>query len=146
MFTLVGLGIEKMQHPSGAQGPSMASAIIDMTYSHDLLPQFFWVALVAALAYGLTRNGKMVAVAVLLTVGHWLGDLVSGYGQFVFGPESMALGTDWYHLNFVAALVFEAVLGAACVAWFVRGQGYSLVTKTGLFAGFALTPFALLLA
>lgn len=146
MFTLVGLGIEKMEHPPGMEEPTMSSAIVDMTYSHDLVPQFFWVTLVAALAYGFTRSGKMLVVAVLLTLGHWLGDLVSGYGHFVYGPASTALGTDWYHQNFVAALVFEAVLGAACVYWFVRDRSYSPVRKIGLFAGFALTPFALLLA
>ncbi|MGI9284961.1 MAG: hypothetical protein ACR2P1_06200 [Pseudomonadales bacterium] len=145
MFTLVGLGIEQMEPAPNADGPTMSSAIVEMTYSHDLLPQLFWISLSGVLAYVFTRNGKIVIIAMLLTLGHWLGDLISGYGHFVFGPESAALGTDWYHKNLLAALVFEAVLGAACVYWFVRNQGYSLVAKTGLFVGFAMTPFVFLL-
>ncbi len=83
--------------------------------------------------------------AMLLTFVHWLCDLISGYGHFVFGPESAALGTDWYHKNLLAALVFEAALGLACVYWFVRSQKYSLVKRVGLFVGFGVTPFVFLL-
>ena len=145
MVIFVGLGIEQMEPVPDSVGPRVSSAMIEMTYSHDLLPQLFWVLLSAALAYVFTRNGKVVIVAMLLTVFHWLCDLISGYGHFVFGPESASLGTDWYHKNLIVALVFEAALGAACVYWFVRGQEYSLVKMTGLFVGFAITPFILLL-
>jgi hypothetical protein len=50
-------------------------------------------------------------IAMALSLGHWLGDLVAGYGHHVFGPDSHPIGTDWYHLNLPAALTFEAALG-----------------------------------
>lgn len=145
MFTLVGLGIEKLENAVDAQAPTMPLAMIEMTYSHDLLTQFFWIPLVGVIAYLVTRNSKIVIVAMLLTLGHWAGDLISGYGHFVYGPESTPLGTDWYHTNFLAALIFESLLGLACVYWFVRDQGFSLLVKASLIFGFVILPFSLLL-
>ncbi len=144
MFTLVAMGIEKLAPVPGAAGPTISSAIVDMTYSHDMLPQLFWVSIAGAIAYIFTRNGKFALIAMLLTLAHWLGDLISGYGHFVFGLQSAPLGTDWYHKDLLAAVIFEAVLGIACVYWFIRGQQYSLFAKIGLFAVFAISPFALL--
>jgi len=146
MFILVGLGIEQMKPVPNTGGPIMSSAIVDMTYSHDLLPQFFWVGLAGLLAFVVTGNKKIVLVAMFLALAHWLGDLVSGYGHFVFGLDSTALGTDWYHENLVAAVLFEAGLGVACVYWFVRNQGYSILINVGLLAVFGMIPFTLLVA
>jgi hypothetical protein len=87
MFTLVGLGIEQMEPAPNAVGPTLSSAIVDMTYSHDLLPQLFWITLSALIACVFTRNAKIVIVAMLLTLGHWLGDLISGYGHFFWPRE-----------------------------------------------------------
>ena len=61
-------------------------------------------------------------IAMALSLGHWLGDLVAGYGHHVFGPDSHPIGTDWYHLNLPAALTFEAALGVLCVFVFTRGR------------------------
>lgn len=44
MFTFVLLGVETMA-PTGADGPTMANAIVEMTLSHDLIPQIGWTLL-----------------------------------------------------------------------------------------------------
>ena len=67
-----------------------------------------------------------------LSLGHWLGDLVSGYGHHVFGPDSHAFGTDWYHLNLPAALTFTAAPGVLCVCSFKRGRPFKSVARAGL--------------
>jgi hypothetical protein len=110
MFTFVALGIETMA-PTGTDGPTMANVIVDMTFSHDLIPQIGWTLLAGAIAFAVTRRRVFALTAMALSLGHWLADLVTGYEHHVFGPESYSLGTDWYHLNLPAALSFEAALG-----------------------------------
>ncbi len=144
MFTLVGLGIETMA-PTGEPGPTLANAVVEMTFSHDLIPQLGWTLLAGGIAFAVTRRGAFALVAMALTVGHWLGDLVAGYGHFVFGPDSHPLGTDWYHLNLPAALGFEAALGVVCVFVFTRGRSFSPGALAGLYALFGALPFAFLL-
>ena len=141
MFAFVAVGIEKMDTAPEYMGPRIAGAIIDMTYSHDLLPQLFWVGLAGGFIYLISRNRKFAIAAMVLTIAHFASDLISGYGHFVFGTESHPIGTDWYHQNLLAALGVEAVLGAVCVFWFVRNRQMSKLTVLGLFTFFMLSPF-----
>lgn len=143
MFTLVALGIEMMT-PTGAEGPTLANTMIDMTFSHDLIPQIGWTLLAGTLALAATRRPAFAFVAMALSLGHWLGDLVAGYGHFVFGPDSHPLGTDWYHLNLPAALAFEAGLGVVCVFILARGRKLSPAVQAALYGVFGLVPFAFL--
>ncbi len=41
MFTLVAFGIETMG-PTGSAGPTLSNTVIDMTFSHVLIPQIGW--------------------------------------------------------------------------------------------------------
>lgn len=143
MFTFVALGIETMT-ATGADGPSLANATVEMTFSHDLIPQIGWTLLAGMIAFAATRRRVFALIAMALSLGHWLGDLVSGYGHFVFGPESLPLGTDWYHLNLPAALIFESALGGLCVFVFTHGRSFSLGARMGLYALFGVLPFAFL--
>ncbi|GGD11704.1 hypothetical protein [Aquisalinus flavus] len=143
MFTFVALGIETMT-PTGGEGPTLANTIIDMTFSHDLVPQIGWTLLAGVLALAVTQRPVFALVAIVLSLGHWLGDLVAGYGHFVFGPDSHPLGTDWYHVNLPAALAFEAVLGVVCVFIFTRRRDLPRAVQAGLFGVFGLVPFIFL--
>jgi len=142
MFTFVGLGIETMEPTGGT--PSLSNAIVDMTFSHHLVPQIGWTLLAGAIAFVVTRRRLFALIAMALSLGHWLGDLISGYGHHVFGPDSPAIGTDWYHLNLPAALTFEAALGVLCVFVFTRGRSFPLGARAGLYGVFAVLPFAFL--
>ena len=88
-----------------------------------------------------TRRRLFALIAMALSLSHWLGDLVAGYGHFVFGPDSHPIGTDWYHLNLAAALTFEAALGVLCVFLFTRGRSVSLRAQAGLYVLFGAVPF-----
>lgn len=144
MFTFIGLGIEQLVLPAVYDGPTMSAAVVELTYSHDLLSQLFWVAFAGTLFLLLTRKASFALVAMALTFAHFLGDLISGYGHFVFGPDSHSIGTDWYHQNLLAAVIFESLVGVACVYWFVRKSELSAAKRAGLFAVFGTAPFALL--
>jgi hypothetical protein len=143
MFTFVALGIETMT-PSGAFGPSLATQMVEMTFSHDLIPQIGWTLLAGGIALAATRRSDFVLIAMVLSLAHWLGDLVAGYGHFVFGPDSHPLGTDWYNLNLSAALTFEAALGVLCVFIFTRRRSFSSGALVGLYGLFGALPFAFL--
>ncbi|MCB5199925.1 hypothetical protein LGQ03_11815 [Loktanella sp. TSTF-M6] len=142
MFTFVGLGIETMEPTGGS--PSLSNAIVDMTFSHDLVPQIGWTLLAGAIAFVVSGRRLFALIAMALSLGHWLCDLVAGYGHFVFGPDSHPIGTDWYHLNLTAALTFEAALGVLCVFLFTRGKSYSPSAQIGLYGLFGVLPFAFL--
>lgn len=142
MFTFVALGIETMA-PTGAK-PTIANAMVDMTFSHHLIPQVGWTLLAGAIAFAVTRRRVFGLIAMTLSLVHWLADLVSGYGHHVFGPESYSLGTDWYRLNLPAALTFEAALGVFCVFIFTRRRSFSPGALAGLYALFGVFPFAFL--
>lgn len=143
MFTFVGLGIETME-PTGGR-PSMANAITEMTFSHDLIPQIGWTLLAGAIAFAVTRRRLFVLVAMALSLAHWLGDLVSGYGHHIFGPDTHSIGTDWYHLNLPAALAFEAAIGIFCVFIFTRNRSFSPRAQAGLYGLFGIAPFVFLI-
>lgn len=143
MFTLVALGIETMA-PTGEPGPTLANTMIEMTFGHDLLPQIGWTLLAGAIGFAVTRRRDFALIAMALSLGHWLGDLVVGYGYFVFGPDSHPIGTNWYHLNLPAALTFEAALGVVCVFVFTRGCAVSPGALAGLYGLFGPVPFAFL--
>jgi hypothetical protein len=142
MFIFVRLGIETMEPTGGS--PSLSNAIVDMTFSHDLIPQIGWTLLAGAIAFAVTRRRLFALIAMALSLSHWLGDLVAGYGHFVFGPDSHPIGTDWYHLNLAAALTFEAALGVLCVILFTRRKSVSPGAQTGLYGLFGILPFAFL--
>ena len=143
MFTFVALGIETMA-PTGADGPSLSTNMTEMTFSHDLVPQIGWTLLASAIAHAATRRRMFALIAMALSLGHWLGDLVAGYGHHVFGPDSHPIGTDWYHLNLPAALTFEAALGAICVLVFTSRRSVSTGARLGLYGLFGILPFAFL--
>lgn len=143
MFIFVALGIETMA-PTGAEGPSLATQMIEMTFSHDLIPQIGWTLFAGIFVFAVTQRRTFALIAMFLSLGHWLGDLIAGYGHFIFGPDSLPIGTDWYHLNLPAALMFEAALGVLCVFVFIRGKTFTLGALAGLFSLFGVFPFVFL--
>lgn len=144
MFSFIALGIETMVPIAGYEGPTLSGAMIETTFSHDLIPQIFWVALVGGLVYLISRKRRFALVAMALTFVHYLSDLVSGYGHFVFGTDSPAMGTDWYRENLLAAVSFEALLSVVCVYLFVRNRDFPVTRQVLLYGFFGLLPFAFL--
>lgn len=111
--TVVGLGIETME-PTGGK-PGLSNAVVDMTFSHHLLPQIGWTFLAGAIAIALTRRRVFAVIAVALSSGQWLGNLVSGYRHHMFGPDGHP-----------------------------GGQFFPTVARLGLFGLFGVLPFTFL--
>jgi hypothetical protein len=64
--------------PTGAKEPTIANAVVEMTFSHDLILQTGWTLLTGAIAFAATRRGELVLVAVAWSLAHWLRHLVAG--------------------------------------------------------------------
>jgi hypothetical protein len=76
MFTFVALGSVSMA-PTDADGPTQVTAMVEMTLSHDLIPQIGWTVLACAIALWVTPRRLFALVAMALSLGHCVGDLVA---------------------------------------------------------------------
>ena len=136
-------------HPASVLDASFANLTVEMTYSHDLVPALGLAALAAAGTYLLTVQStatRAVASAAgawcgALVLGHEASDLVAGFEHHMAGPRSPSIGLNLYGQAPELALVLEALLGAACVAWFTRarardGRPLSRTTVWSLYAIF----------
>lgn len=139
MFALVLFGIERFEADLAKGG--MEAAIIDMTYSHDLLPTLVWTALFGAAVWLIARNRKLALVCAALFFGHFVCDLFSGFGHFVFGPDSHPIGTDLYHGDLLTALIIESVFSVVCVTLATVKTDASRTKRALLYLGFGLMPF-----
>lgn len=118
MILLVLVGVEEMAPGPGATRPGFSTMVIDMSYSHDLVPVAGWAVAMTAAAYLVTRNRGAAIWAGGLVLLHEVADLVSGFPHFVLGPDSPAIGLGLYIHAPVGALVAELLVALACVWWF----------------------------
>ena len=72
-FTFHYLGLEPT-YPSDAFDATLSNMVVDMLYSHDLLPQLFWLAIVCLLGKLLFKSTKIGLVSVALVSIHFILD------------------------------------------------------------------------
>lgn len=93
-----------------------------MHLSHDLVPLVAWIGLTilaGRLAFGSWKPGW---VGGLLVVLHELTDLVSGFPHYLWGPDSLEVGTGLYNTAPYVAVAIEAVFTLAVLAWVTRTE------------------------
>ncbi len=95
---------------------------VDMPISHDLLPVLGWALVMAALAALISRSRAVALWCGALVLVHELSDLLGGFKHYVYGNDSALIGLGLYNSIPELALLFEAMLGAGCVAWFVAAR------------------------
>lgn len=118
MSALVLAGIEKMNPDPARMGSVLERAVVDMTFSHDLVPVAIWTVLAALFAYAVTNRIVAAFWVGALVIVHELSDFASGFGHFVFGPDSRAVGLGLYSSEPLLALLIELTFAVACVAWY----------------------------
>jgi len=89
-----------------------------MVYSHDLLPQFVWMALIFIVGRLLFKQNKIAIAGALLVLGHYLLDLLSGYPHHVFGADSQEVGLGLYYSHVYLAIIIEAVFTAIVLVYY----------------------------
>ena len=65
------LGLETTE-PSDAFDATLNNMTVNMLYSHDLIPQLFWIAIVFVVGKILFKSTKIGLVSVALLLGHFI--------------------------------------------------------------------------
>lgn len=108
--------------PDGFLDATLLHLQVDMPFSHDLLPVLGWSLLMAAIAAVITRSKAVAIWCGALVLVHEASDLLGGFKHYVHGSDSMLIGLGLYNSVPELALLFEALLGVACTAWFIHAR------------------------
>ena len=78
-------------------------------YSHHLIPQFIWAAVVFLIGKVLFKSTTIGLAAMALFVSHIILDFFSGHGHHLFGANTVAIGLGLYAKNAYLAILIEAL-------------------------------------
>jgi len=120
-FALHFLGLEKTG-PSDVLDSTLSNMTVDMLYSHDLLPQIFWLLVVFLAGKLLFKHTQIGLVAAALVAGHFVLDFFSGHPHHVFGAETQDVALGLYATNVHLAIVIEAVFCFFILFYFFRQE------------------------
>jgi hypothetical protein len=104
--------------PADLLNVTLMNITVDMVYSHDLLPQFGWMALIFLIGKLLFKKTDIALMGALLVLGHYLLDLVSGYPHHVFGGDTHVVGLGLYNSNVYVAILIEAVFTIIALGYY----------------------------
>jgi hypothetical protein len=120
------LGLEPT-NPTDAFDATLSNMVVDMLYSHDLLPQLFWLAVVFLAGKFLFKSSQIGLVSVALVSIHFILDFFSGHMHHVFGADSMEAGLGLYASNPYLAILIEALFSIFALWYFFTEE-----TKKGI--------------
>jgi hypothetical protein len=123
------LGLE-ITEPTDAFDATLKDLAVDMLYSHDLIPQLFWCALVFIIGKLLFKSTKIGLVACALVAGHFVLDIFSGHAHHVFGAESADITLGLYASNVYLALGIEVVFCIGMLWYFFRKENKNGIIRT----------------
>jgi hypothetical protein len=93
---------------------------VSMMYSHHLIPQFIWAAVVFLIGKVLFKSTTIGLAAMALFVSHIILDFFSGHGHHLFGANTVAIGLGLYAKNAYLAIFIEAVFIVTAIAYYFR--------------------------
>lgn len=117
--------------PNDVLDTTLQSLTVDMLYSHDLLPQIFWMAVAFIIGKALYKNSTVGAVGAAIVLGHFVLDLISGHPHHVFGADSIDISLGLYASNAYLAIGIEAIFTAVVMAYFFSQESKTGVQRTG---------------
>jgi len=120
------LGIEST-NPSDAFDATLSNMVVDMVYSHDLLPLLIWLIVAFTLGKIFFKSTQIGLVSMALVSIHFVLDFFSGHMHHVFGAETMELGFGLYASNPYLAIVIEALFSIIALWYFFKEE-----TKKGI--------------
>lgn len=128
-FTFHYLGLEPT-NPTDAFDASLSNMVVDMVYSHDLLPLFIWLFIAFALGKFLFKSTQIGLVSMALVSIHFVLDFFSGHIHHVFRAETMELGFGLYASNPYLAILIEALFSILAVWYFFREESKKGIIRT----------------
>jgi hypothetical protein len=123
------LGLEQTE-PSDALDATLNNMAVDMLYSHDLIPQLFWFAIVFVIGKLLFKSTKIGLVSAVLVSIHFVLDFFSGHMHHLFGADTMEAGLGLYASNPYLAILIEVVFSAGALWYFFREETKKGITRT----------------
>jgi hypothetical protein len=123
------LGLEPT-HPSDAFDATLSNMMVDMIYSHDLLPQLFWLAIVFLIGILLFKSTKIGLVSMALVSIHFILDFFSGHMHHIFGADTMEAGLGLYASNPYLAIFIEALFIISALWYFSRQEAKKGIIRT----------------
>ena len=128
-FTFHYLGFEPTE-PIDAFDATLSNMVVDMLYSHDLLPQLFWLAIVFLLGKLLFKSTKIGLVSVALVSIHFILDFFSGHMHHVFGANTMEAGLGLYASKPYLAIFIEAIFSMGTLWYFFKEEAKKGIMRT----------------
>ncbi|MFT6337751.1 MAG: hypothetical protein ACI86M_002333 [Saprospiraceae bacterium] len=125
-FVLHYLGLERTG-PSDVFNTTLSNMTVDMLYSHDLIPQIFWLVIVFILGKVVFKSTKIGLVGSALVAGHFVLDFFSGHAHHVFGADTADVALGLYASNVYLAIAIEAVFCVGSLWYFFQQE-----TKAGI--------------
>ena len=125
-FTFHYLGLEPTD-TSDAFDASLSNIVVDMLYSHDLLPLLFWLAIVFVIGKFIFKSIQIGLVSMALVFAHFVLDFFSGHMHHLFGADTMEAGLGLYASSPYLAIFIEAVFSVGALWYFFREE-----TKKGI--------------
>ena len=135
------LGIEPT-NPTDAFDATLSNMAVDMLYSHDLLPQLFWLTIVFLLGKFLFKSTKIGFVSLALVSIHFVLDLFSGHMHHVFGADTMKAGLGLYASNPYLAIFIEALFSFVALWYFFREERNNRIIRTNKYRIAIIAVFA----
>jgi len=116
--------------PTDVLDTTLQGMTVNMLYSHDLLPQIFWMAVAFVIGRVLFKSNVVGAVGAAIVLGHFVLDLVSGHPHHVFGTDSANISLGLYVSNVYLAIGIEAVFTAIVMAYFFSQEKKRGIQRT----------------
>jgi hypothetical protein len=128
-FTFHYLGLE-LTNPIDAFDATLSNMAVEMLYSHDLLPQLFWLSIVFLVGKLLFKSTKIGLVSVVLVTIHFVLDFFSGHMHHVFGADTMEAGLGLYATNPYLAILIEALFSIGAMWYFFRKEAKKRIIRS----------------
>lgn len=128
-FTLHYLGLEPTG-PTDVLDTTLNNLSVDMLFSHDLLPQAFWVMVIFLIGKVLFKSNKIGLVGAALVVGHFILDIFSGHPHHIFGEETQDIAFGLYASNAYLAIAIEAVFIVVLLWYFFQQEAKNGVQRS----------------
>ena len=128
-FTLHYLGLEPTG-PSDVLNTSLTNMTVDMLYSHDLLPQIFWLVVIFIIGKVLFKSTKIGLVGSALVAGHFLLDIFSGHPHHIFGADTANIALGLYSSHVYLAIAIEALFCVIMLWYYFKQETKNGVQRT----------------
>ncbi len=128
-FTLHYLGLEPTG-PRDVFDTTLNNMVVDMLYSHDLIPLFFWLGVIFVIGKLAFKDTKIGLIGSALVLGHFVLDFFSGHPHHLFGAHSQEIGLGLYASNVYMAIGIEAIFSMALLWYFFQQEVKNGIHRT----------------